>query len=189
MCCLSALEGKGGESEEKAMKKYEFTDETIRVVGRTLHRIRAVTTFLNTGRNPYRVINSGELGGFIEREENLSQTGGAWVYDNAKVLDGAAIHGEAKVFGDVEVSGQASLSKNAMVLDSHHLLVVGPIGSRNSYTTFFRNMDKDIFVNCGCFCGNIDEFLLKVFETHGENRYAMEYKAVAEAAKAHMKEE
>ena len=53
----------------------------------------------------------------------------------------------------------------------------------------FRNMDKDIFVNCGCFCGNIDEFLLKVFETHGENRYAMEYKAVAEAAKAHMKEE
>lgn len=33
-------------------------------------------------------------------------------------------------------------------------------------------MDKDIFVNCGCFCGNIDEFLLKVFETHGENRYA-----------------
>ncbi len=28
MCCLSALEGKGGESEEKAMKKYEFTSET-----------------------------------------------------------------------------------------------------------------------------------------------------------------
>ena len=112
MCCLSALEGKGGESEEKAMKKYEFTDETIRVVGRTLHRIRAVTTFLNTGRNPYRVINSGELGGFIEREENLSQTGGAWVYDNAKVC------GNAKVYDNALVCGNAWVHDNAWVYDN-----------------------------------------------------------------------
>ncbi|RGF14466.1 polymer-forming cytoskeletal protein, partial [Firmicutes bacterium AM10-47] len=63
------------------MKKYEFTGETKTVPllfeNVTLHRIQAITSFEN--------VVAGELGGWIEKEENLSQGGNAWVGGNAQV--------------------------------------------------------------------------------------------------------
>ena len=56
------------------MRKYEFTGETrkIQLMFRTvtLHRIRAVISF--------GLVDAGELGGWIEKEENLSHEGKAW---------------------------------------------------------------------------------------------------------------
>ena len=60
---------------------------------------------------------------------------------------------------------------------------MGPIGSRNDYTTFFRNRNRGISVSCGCFLGEIDKFIEKVIETHGENKHASVYRAAAELAK------
>ena len=136
------------------MKKYEFTGETKQVgfFGNiTLKRIRATMEF--------GIIKIGDLGGWIEKEENLSHKGDAWVYGNAEV------YGDAKVF---------SIS---------HVLVVGPIGSRNDFTTFFRDKDSEITVKCGCFLGKIDKFLEKVCETHGDSKYAIVYRTAAEIAK------
>ena len=59
-------------------KKYMLTDETTTIKGRTLHRIKALKDFGE--------VKAGDLGGFIEREENLSQEGNAWVGDYAKVF-------------------------------------------------------------------------------------------------------
>lgn len=50
-------------------KKYELTNETMRHLGRTLYRIRALRDF--------RHIKAGESGGWIEKEENLSHEGEA----------------------------------------------------------------------------------------------------------------
>lgn len=58
-------------------KKFELTAESIVKFGRTLYRIRALVAFRN--------VKEGELGGFLEKEENLSQDGNAWVYGNATV--------------------------------------------------------------------------------------------------------
>ena len=62
------------------MKKFEFTGETktINLLFRTatLHRIRAVAEF--------GLVKVGDLGGWIEKEENLSHEGKAWVYGAAK---------------------------------------------------------------------------------------------------------
>ena len=58
-------------------KKYELTDETIDVDGHILHRIKAIRDFGD--------VNVGELGGFIEKEENLSHNGKCWVCDDARV--------------------------------------------------------------------------------------------------------
>ena len=142
------------------MKKYEFTGETKQVgfFGNiTLKRIRATMEF--------GIIKIGDLGGWIEKEENLSHKGNAWVYDNAKVYGNAKVCGDAKVF---------SIS---------HVLVIGPIGSRNDFTTFFRDKDSEITVKCGCFLGKIDKFLEKVCETHGDSKYAIVYRTAAEIAK------
>ena len=137
------------------MKKYEFTGETkeIRLLFRTatLHRIRATVAF--------GIVEVGDLGGWIEKEENLSHEGKAWVC------------GDAKVCGDAEV------------FSASHVLVIGAIGSRNDFITFYRDKDNEITVKCGCFLGKIDRFLEKVTQTHGDSKYALVYRAAVEVAK------
>ena len=65
-------------------KIWEFTGETKIHFGVTLRRIRAAVEFkLKCGI----VIAKGELGGWIEKESNLS--GNAWVSGNARVLGNA----------------------------------------------------------------------------------------------------
>ena len=143
------------------MKKFEFTGETktISLLFRTatLHRIRAVAEF--------GLVKIGDLGGWIEKEENLSHEGKAWVWGNAKVC------------GDAEVWG------NAEVFSASHVLVIGAIGSRDDFTTFFRDKDNEITVKCGCFLGKIDKFLEKVTQTHGDSKYALVYRAAVEVAR------
>ena len=87
--------------------KYELTNETIQVNELTLHRIRR--------------ISNGELGGFIESEHNLSQSGECWVGDEAQVCDKARIYGKAqvcskaRVYGEARVYGQAQVYGKAVV--------------------------------------------------------------------------
>ena len=140
--------------------KYKLTDVKINFMGKTLFQIEAVKCFGD--------IVKGQKGGFIEKESNLSQGGNAWVYGNAWV------RGNAKVYGNAKVKGNADY------------LVIGPIGSRNDITTFFKTANNDIKVSCGCFTGTIEEFLEKVNETHGNNNYAKEYKTAVEIAKIHI---
>lgn len=145
------------------MKKYELTEETFTVFGKTLYRIRAVRDFGS--------VKTGEFGGYIEKEENLSHFGDAWVYGNAKV------------YGDARVSGNAWVYGNAKVFNTRHFFVQGPIGSRDGYVTFYRTKDDTVEVRCGCFSGSLQEFVNQVEETHGGSRYEKEYKLAAELAK------
>lgn len=88
-------------------KKYELTDETIKLDGKTLHRIRALTDFGN--------VKAGETGGYIQSEKNLSQKGACWVYDEAKVYDYAYVCDNAKVREKAVVKDDATVEKNADV--------------------------------------------------------------------------
>ena len=89
------------------MKKYELTEETVTVYGKTLYRIRAVRDFGS--------VKTGEFGGYIEKEENLSHFGDAWVYGNAKVYGDARVSGNAWIYGDARVFGNAWAYGNAKV--------------------------------------------------------------------------
>ena len=80
-------------------KKYKLTEETINVNGKTLYRIEAIKDFSD--------VKKGEKGGYVEKEENLSQSGDCWAYDNAKIYDNAKVHGDAVVCGDMVVCGNA----------------------------------------------------------------------------------
>ena len=80
--------------------------------------------------------------------------------------------------------GNAEVCDNAKVFSASHVLVIGAIGSRNDFTTFYRDKDGEITVKCGCFLGKIDKFLEKVTETHVDSKYAVVYRAAVEVAKA-----
>ena len=151
------------------MKKYELTAESIVKFGRVLFRIKALVAFAD--------VEEGELGGFIEKEENLDQSGNAWVYGNAQVSGDAWVYGDARVYGNARVSG------DAWVFRMSHYLTVGPLGSRDDFTTFFRTKHLTIGVKCGCFKGDIDQFFEAVEKTHGNNKHARAYKAAIALAK------
>ena len=90
-------------------KKYKLTEETINVNGKTLYRIEALKDFSD--------VKQGEKGGFIEKEENLSQYGDCWAYDNAKIYDNAQLYDDAIVYEDAVVHGDAEVFGNAVVCD------------------------------------------------------------------------
>lgn len=88
-------------------KKYEMTTLTIEHEGRTLSMVKAIKDFGD--------VKAGDLGGFIEKEENLSHLGDAWVADNAKVYDNAAVRGDAQVYGNAKVYDKALVYNEAQV--------------------------------------------------------------------------
>ena len=63
------------------MKKFELTTDSIKRNGVTLYRIKSLIDFED--------VKAGDLGGYVEKEENLSQSGNAWVYGNAQVYRNA----------------------------------------------------------------------------------------------------
>ena len=167
------------------MKKFELTSEFItNIFGTKLFRIKALIEFGN--------VKAGELGGFVEKEENLSQDGNAWVYDNARVYgdacvcgnawvyDNARVYGDACVCGDARVYGDACVCGDARVCGDAGYATVHGFGSEYRTTTFFKTKAGDIGVKCGCFYGNLSEFRKKVVETHGETKKAKEYLMLAD---------
>ena len=79
----------------KPTKRYELveTDTIKHWSGATLFRIRALMAF--------GLVAAGDLGGYVEKEANLSQSvsGNAWVSGNASVFGDARVFGNASVFG------------------------------------------------------------------------------------------
>ena len=89
-------------------KKYELLkNDTIKVDNHILYRIKALKDFAN--------VNKGDLGGYIEKEDNLSQDENCWVYDDAHVLGNAQISGHAWVLGNACVYDNACVFDNARV--------------------------------------------------------------------------
>ena len=166
------------------MKKYEVTGETkAGPEGVILHRIRALVK-IELGDI---TVEAGDIGGWIEKEENLSQydkswvCDNAWVYGNARVCGNAWVRDNARVYGNALVYGNARVYGDADICELSHYLVVGPIGSRNDFTTFFR-CKNSIKVKCGCFLGTTEEFLEKVKTTHGESKHAISYQKATDLA-------
>ena len=91
-------------------KKYKLTEETINIGGTALYRIEALRDFGD--------VKKGDKGGFIEKEENLSQSDDCWVYDDAKVYDNAMVYGNARVCENAVVCGYARVYDNARVYNN-----------------------------------------------------------------------
>ncbi|HDL5985077.1 TPA: hypothetical protein PXF72_002227 [Mannheimia haemolytica] len=180
-------------------KKYELLqNDTINHNGRTLYRIKAITTF--------GTVFAGTLGGYIEKESNLKHLGNAWVYDNAKVYDSAEVYGNAEVWGSAEVYGNAKVWGNAEVWGSAEvygnaevwgsakvrsfavlserkmIFWASNVGTENGTLTVYNGKDG-LLVTRGCFTGTVEEFLAKSDEVHDE-KTKREYQLLIEVAKS-----
>ena len=183
------------------MKKYELTNKKTDYWGSTLYRIRALIDFAN--------VKAGDIGGWIEKEDNLSHRDNCWVYGNGIVCDNGLVRDNGKVYDNGMVFGNGIVCDNGLVRDNGvvcdngmvygygivssngmvrkplDILITGPTGSRNDFTTFYKTADGGIGVTCGCFTGTLDEFLEAVEKTHGDNKkFRSTYKKLADAAKS-----
>ena len=103
-------------------KKFELTEETKIVNGATLHRIRALKDFHD--------VKKGELGGWIEKEKNLSHEGNCWIYNNACIMNDACVMNDAcmfdntkmrdysRMYGNSSMFGYAQMWDNAQLWDN-----------------------------------------------------------------------
>ena len=99
--------------------KYKLTKNKKTIGDVTLYQIEALKDFSD--------IKKGDLGGWIEKESNLSHRGDCWVSgsamvcnnaqvsSNAMVSGNAIVSGDARVYGDAEISGNARVFGNARV--------------------------------------------------------------------------
>ena len=175
------------------MKKFELTSETkINIFGKKLFRIKALVSF--------GVVKTGETGGWVEKEENVNQSGDAWVFGNAEVFGNARVSGDAEVFGNARVSGNARVFGNAEVFGNARVFgnaevfgnadytTIHGFGTQFRTTTFFRCKDKQVKVSCGCFYGTIPEFREQVKNTR-DGKIAEEYLMIADLMEKHFAEE
>lgn len=94
-------------------KKYELTNEIMCFDGVTLHRIKALKNFGD--------VKAGELGGWVESENNLSQYGNCWIdieakaYKNAEIKDDAVITRHAVISDNATIYGNAYISGETVI--------------------------------------------------------------------------
>ena len=193
------------------MKKFELTTEFITsMFGKKLFRIKALIEFGN--------VKAGELGGFVEKEENLSHDGNAWVRGNAVVCENAVVRGNAWVCGNAMVRGNAVVCENAVVRGNamvrgnawvcENAVVRGNawvcgnaevcgnadyacikgFGTEFRHTTFYKTKENGIGVKCGCFNGSLEQFREQVKETRN-GKIAKEYLIIADLMEYHFASE
>ena len=96
-------------------EKYELTEEFEEIETWKKGWLQKIKVYRIRALRAFADVKIGDLGGFVETKQNLSNMGNAWVYGNAKVYGNAEVYGNAKVYGNAEVYGDARVCDNAWV--------------------------------------------------------------------------
>lgn len=99
------------------MLKYELVPEMTMDLpnGKRVYRVRALKNFAD--------VQIGDIGGYVEFEENLSQENDCWIYDDAIVKDKARVEGKVCIRNHAIVEGNSCICGKAKIY--HHALVKG----------------------------------------------------------------
>lgn len=117
-------------------KKFELVEDDTLLVHNcygemiNLYRIRALKDIScpikirnESGTLASYTVKEGELGGYVEKEENLSHEGGCWVFDKARVYDDSRIEDNASILDLVRVTnsvigGYTKIINNSVISGS-----------------------------------------------------------------------
>lgn len=133
-------------------KKFELTDNfIINAFGVKLFQIKCTKSF--------KYAKEGDLGGYVEKDENLDQE------------SDAEVSGNARVYGDAEID------------NNNKHCGFDCFGSANRHTHAYLTKENKVEITCGCFRGSIEEFEKRVEETHSGTIYEKQYKAIIDVIK------
>jgi len=112
------------------VKKYEITSDCKTVDGVKVCRIKALRDI----RPSFYEVKKGDLGGYVEKEDNLSHIYGAWVGNDAVVKGNARVYDNAVVSGEAVVEGNARVYDNAWIKD-HAVVEDDAVVSGNAHVS------------------------------------------------------
>ena len=98
---------------------------------------------------------------------NISIGSYASIESGARIGSGASIGSDARIGSGTTLNGKTDI------------IVISPIGSRNSALTGYIKEGK-LVISTGCFLGTEDEFIEKLKITHGDNEHSVKYKSAIE---------
>ena len=104
---LELVDEKKYELVEDDIIKFTASDDKGNTNCYQLYRIKALKDFDD--------VKKGDLGGYIDKESNLSQCGNCWVGYHARVYGNARVHGDARVDGEAYVYGHAEIADKAHI--------------------------------------------------------------------------
>ena len=96
-------------------EKYELTEEFEEIETWRKGWLQKIKVYRIRALRAFADVKIGDLGGFVETKQNLSNMGNAWVYGDAKVYGNAEVCGDAEVYGDARVCDNAWVRDNAWV--------------------------------------------------------------------------
>ena len=132
-----------------------------------------------------QIYGNAVIYGYADVFNNAQVFGGARIYGNANILDNAIIKDKVHISDYVIIAGNSIINSytrlfgyarifhNMIVSNTEDVIFIGPIGSREAYTTFIKQ-DDVIYVTCGCFFGNIEEFEKAVMK-HPNRKHCDDY--------------
>ena len=102
-------------SEDDLDKKYEIVKGNNKLFnGIEYFRIRALKDFYD--------VRKGDFGGYIESEDNLSQEGNCWIYDDSEVFGTTHISGNTKVINKSKIRTKGEIVINDGIIDNTSIL-------------------------------------------------------------------
>ena len=125
----------------------------------TLYQIRALRDFTCPFKlNPdgeildQTLVKKGELGGYVQKEENLSHEGGCWIFEDGEVRDNAVVKGYSCLSASAYVWGNAVLDGCTQMKG---MVSIGGNSTTNGYVCIHGNsqiqgdsvLDGNIFLN------------------------------------------
>jgi hypothetical protein len=106
------------------MKKYELVNPTTKIIdglSYDLFQIKALKNFTISWYNTD--ILAGDLGGFVQSENNLSQEGSCWLFNDSVVINNAKVLNESVVknstiYNDATIKGSSNINTSVIYLCS-----------------------------------------------------------------------
>ena len=98
--------------KKKDKKKYKILKDNYKKIcidniDIIVYRIKALKDFGD--------VKKGDIGGYVQSKENLSQLGDCWIYNDAIVSENAKIEDNAKIYDNVNAYGDALIRDNATI--------------------------------------------------------------------------
>ena len=91
-------------------KKYQLIkDNSVEYKKKTLYRIKALRDFSD--------VRAGDIGGYVESENNLSHDGDCWLYNKSVALGNSRVYDNAKLYDYSIITGNAKAFENATIKD------------------------------------------------------------------------
>jgi len=92
--------------------KYELIEhnEGPLYTGLLIYRVKALRDFAD--------VKAGDIGGYVNGPDNLSQNGNCWVYDNGKLYDNSKVSCNAQVRHNATMMSNARISDNVKLLNN-----------------------------------------------------------------------